>query len=137
MRKELLIIFSFVCMACNNKEKSDESAVVRSISEKITNELNVRQLIDLNLLQVKNDTIKVCYALVMPKQTLLRLAKEKTYPTAYALKELRELYTNSILEGDSYFQTKYEEQKDDKDWLINNTINEPINAIWEQITEER
>lgn len=137
MKKELFIIPLFICLSCSSGEKEEDAMAIRNISERLTSDLNVRQLIDLNLLQAKNDTVKLCYALVMPKQTLVRLAKGKTYPKEHTLKELREFYVNSIIEGEDYIQAKYEEQIDDKDWLINNSINEPINAIWEQITEER
>ena len=35
-----------------------------------------------------------------------------------------------------YVDSCVNDKKDDKDWLINNSVNEPVNPIWEQIAHE-
>lgn len=65
-----------------------ETNGLKDVSERHASQLNIHQLIDALLICAKNDTTKVCYALVMPKQSLIRLSKGETYPTETSFKKV-------------------------------------------------
>ena len=98
-------------------------------------ELTFQQRLDALLLLAQNDTTKVCYALVMPKRTFIRLSREETYPTTMAKNKTKELYVKSVISNCEYLDSLSKNEESQKDWLIHNSINEPINPIWEQIME--
>ncbi|MBO8461994.1 MAG: hypothetical protein IAA85_04720 [Firmicutes bacterium] len=130
-----LLLLIFTCISCNrsNKEKYE----IKNIAEKHASTLDITQLIDALLLYTNNDTNKICYALVMPKQTLIRLTQQQTYPKDFTLEKTRELFVNINIYGSAFLDSCVNDKEDKKNWLINNSINEPINPIWEQITKEQ
>ena len=130
-----ILTISFIGISCTSQKK--EQLEIKNIAEKYASDLNITQLIDALLLQANNDTNKICYALVMPKQTLIRLAKQETHPKTFTLYKARELFVNANVHGTTFMDSCANNKKDKKDWLINNSINEPINPIWEQITKEQ
>lgn len=97
--------------------------------------MTFKQRLDALLLLADNDTSKVCYALVMPKQTFARLSNEETFPTSLATAKTMDLYVKSVMTHCEYLDSLSKKDGDEKDWLIHNSINEPINPIWEQIME--
>lgn len=135
MKKFMFYCSFMLLLSCTNEKV--ETNGLKDVSERHASQLNIHQLIDALLICAKNDTTKVCYALVMPKQSLIRLSKGETYPTETSFKKSRELFVDAILSDNESINDQSEQNEDQKDWLIKNSINEPINAIWEQITEER
>lgn len=126
--------FMFISCSHNDEDKSQKESL-QNLSTKFYSELTFKQRLDALLLLASNDTTKVCYALVMPKQTLIRLSKEETYPTSLAIEKTKELYVKSIMTDCEYMDSLNQKDESKKDWLIHNSINEPINPIWEQIME--
>ena len=135
----LISMVSICCFAfssCGHDDKNkNNKANLQNLSTKFFSELSFRQRLDALLILSSNDTTKVCYALVMPKQTLIRLSKEETYPTSLAIEKTQEVYVKSIMTNCEYMDSLSQNDELKKDWLIRNSINEPINPIWEQIME--
>ena len=96
----------------------------------------MQRLLKEYILSIDNDTNGVCYALVMPKQTLNRLMNGETYPTLGGLEKIQQSLVKRYVYGREYVDSCIQDKFDDKDWLINNTVNEPVNPIWEQIAHE-
>lgn len=137
MKKLFACFIALLAMVCSC---SDDGAVIRrgslkSLVTQFCQELTFRQRLNALLIIADNDTAKVCKALVMPRQTLLRLSKEETYPTSMAKKKVEVLYVNSVISHLAYMDSLSRQDDDKKDWLMHNSINEPINPIWEQIME--
>ena len=126
--------FMFISCSHNDEDKSQKGSL-QNLSTKFYSELTFKQRLDALLLLSDNDTAKVCYALVMPKQTFKRLSKEETYPTSLAKTKTNDLYVNSVMSHGEYLDSLSKNDESKKDWLIHNSINEPINPIWEQIME--
>ena len=118
--------------SCNNQSKRDINAI-KALAENHVQELEISQLLEEFILSLDNDTTGVCYTLVMPKQSLLRLMKKETYATPGGIQKVRETLVKRYIYGQNYIDSCNNDKKEDKDWLINNTFNEPINPIWEQI----
>ena len=129
-----MFAFTFTLVSCNNKENIN-TVIVSKIAIKQAESMNIVQLIDGLLIIAENDTTMVCKSLVMPKPTLIRIASEQTFPNDFAERKVRELYVQSIVSGKKILEKLNDENSSDKDWLIDNSINEPLNAIWEQIVE--
>lgn len=127
------LLTSFV--ACKNERERDVDAI-NALAEKHLQELEMHQLLEEFILSLDNDTNGVCYALVMPKQTLLRLMRQETFATPGGIQKVREILVKRYTCGVEYIDSCINDKKKDKDWLINNTINEPINPIWEQLIKE-
>lgn len=122
--------------SCGNNDKAQFNKVnLQKLAVRHYSELTFQQRLDALLLLAQNDTTKVCYALVMPKQTFIRLSREETYPTTMAKNKTKELYVKSVISNCEYLDTLSKNDESQKDWLIHNSINEPINPIWEQIME--
>lgn len=119
----------------HNDESKNNKANLQRLSTNFYSELSFRQRLDALLILSSNDTTKLCYALVMPKQTLIRLSKEETYPTSLAIEKTQEVYVKSIMTNCEYMDSLSQKDESKKDWLVHNSINEPINPIWEQIME--
>ena len=51
------------------------------------------------------------------------------------IEKTKELYVKSIMTDCEYMDSLNQKDESKKDWLIHNSINEPINPIWEQIME--
>lgn len=133
-----MIICIFLFTACKEaKVENKNDFPLQSIAEQQAADLNIKQLINGLLLYANNDSTLVCYALVMPKQTLIRLVKQETYPKPFTMEKVRESFVKAAVNGIAYLDSCAADKKDSKDWLIKNSVNEPINPIWEQITEER
>lgn len=133
-----IFCYSFIlfCMAsCHNGNQRDENAI-KALAEKHVEELEIPQLLEEFILSLDNDTVGVCYALVMPKPTLLRLMKQETYATPGGIQKVREILVKRYTYGLEYIDSCINDKKEDKDWLINNTVNEPVNPIWEQIIKK-
>lgn len=132
----MVSICCFAFSSCGHDDKNkNNKANLQNLSTKFFSELSFRQRLDALLILSSNDTTKVCYALVMPKQTLIRLSKEETYPTSLAIEKTQEVYVKSIMTNCEYMDSLSQNDELKKDWLIRNSINEPINPIWEQIME--
>jgi hypothetical protein len=132
-----ILFFAILLTACGgNKETQRDFYAIKQLAERHVSELKASQLLREYLLSIDNDTNGVCYALVMPKQTLIRLMKEETYPTPGGLEKIRQSLVNRYSLGIEYVDSCINDKVDDKDWLINNTINEPVNPIWEQLAYE-
>ena len=122
--------------SCGNDDKAQSNKVsLQKLAVRHYSELTFQQRLDALLLLAQNDTTKVCYALVMPKQTFIRLSREETYPTTMAKNKTKELYVKSVISNCEYLDSLSKNDESQKDWLIHNSINEPINPIWEQIME--
>ena len=134
----LWLTFAFIMCSCgsNSSKKERDIDAIRSVSSEHVNELMAPQLLREFLLSLDNDTTGICYALVMLKQTLLRLLREETYPTQGGLEKIREGLVNRYVYGKQYIDSCINDKIENKDWLINNTINEHINPIWEQLIHE-
>lgn len=136
MKKILLLLACVLICSCHKSNDGRKGeASLKSLATIHANNFNAKQLIDDLLIYAKNDTTKVCYALVMPKQTLIRLSISKTYPKDFAYKKMREILTQTMIKGDEYLEELVDKDKSNKDWLLENSVNEPINPIWEQIQE--
>lgn len=141
MKQINFLIVIFCCllgtcmMSCKDKKERDVYSI-KVLAEHHVQELEINQLLEEFILSLDNDTIGVCYSLVMPKQTLLRLIKKETYATPGGINKVREILVKRYTLGLEYVDSCINDKKDDKDWLINNTVNEPINPIWEQIINE-
>lgn len=121
--------------SCSEDGTNTNQRALKSLATQFCKELNFRQRLNVLLIIAGNDTAKVCKALVMPRQTLIRLSKEETYPTSMAVKRVEELYVSSVITQMQYMDSLSCQDEDKKDWLMHNSINEPINPIWEQIME--
>lgn len=132
-----IIPLLFILSSCSSDEKKENDKILTSICQKQAASLSIEQLINQLLIYAMNDTTKVCYSLVMPKQSLKRLVTQDTYPKNFTMKKASELFVKVSVNGIEYMDSCAEDTKDSKDWLIDNSVNEPINPIWEQITEER
>lgn len=132
----LLTVSICLLMSCSSKNEQQDRNAIEALAQKHVAGLEVTQLLEELLLSVDNDTISVCYSLVMPKQSLLRLMNKETYPTEGGLEKIQQCLVNRYSRGIEYIDSCVNDKKDDKDWLINNTINEPVNPIWEQIAHE-
>lgn len=128
-------LISACVLSCNNKSERDVNAV-KDLAEKHVQELEIHQLLEEFILSLDNDTTGACYALVMPKQTLLRLMKQETHATQGGIQKVRDILVRRYAYGLEYIDSCINDKKNDKDWLINNTVNEPINPIWEQLIKE-
>ena len=128
----LILAFGVSCKS----EKERDASAIKVLAEKHLQELEMHQLLEEFILSLDNDTNGVCYALVMPKQTLLRLMKGETFATKGGVQKVREILVKRYTYGVEYVDSCIDDKKKDKDWLINNTINEPINPIWEQLMKE-
>ena len=133
--KLLLFLLCLFILSCGNDEKSSNQKGLKKLAYGFYSALTFKQRLDALLLLSDNDTAKVCYALVMPKQTFKRLSKEETYPTSLAKTKTNDLYVNSVMSHGEYLDSLSKNDESKKDWLIHNSINEPINPIWEQIME--
>ena len=123
-----------VFLSCGNDDPTPKQDL-QKLAMGFYSNLTFKQRLDALLLLADNDTTKVCYALVMPKQTFIRLSKEETYPTFLAMTKTKELYVKSVMSHCEYLDSLSRNDEAKKDWLIHNSINEPINPIWEQIME--
>lgn len=132
----IFVFLTLVMVGCVSKEKSQaDKNTLQKLATSYFIELTFQQRLDALLLLAQNDTTKVCYALVMPKQTFIRLSREETYPTVMAKNKTKELYVKSVISNCEYLDSLSKKDESQKDWLIHNSINEPINPIWEQIME--
>ena len=140
MTKLFKLLFASMCIisiaSCGDTEKSRDTKDIKALAEKHVSEIKVQQLLQEYILSIDNDTNGVCYALVMPKQTLNRLMNGETYPTPGGLEKIQQSLVKRYVYGREYVDSCIQDKFDDKDWLINNTVNEPVNPIWEQIAHE-
>lgn len=139
-KKSVLKVVSFFIVvflaSCGNDDKAQSNMMnLQKLAVRHYSELTFQQRLDALLLLAQNDTTKVCYALVMPKRTFIRLSREETYPTTMAKNKTKELYVKSVISNCEYLDSLSKNEESQKDWLIHNSINEPINPIWEQIME--
>ena len=130
-----ILIFLFLLVSCSGNKQRDTYAI-QQLAERHVSELKAPQLLREYILSIDNDTNGVCYALVMPKQTLVRLMEEDTYPTPGGLEKIRQSLVKRYTLGKEYVDSCINDKIDDKDWLINNSVNEPVNPIWEQLVYE-
>lgn len=130
-----ILIFLFLLVSCSGNKQRDTYAI-QQLAERHVSELKAPQLLREYILSIDNDTNGVCYALVMPKQTLVRLMEEDTYPTPGGLEKIRQSLVKRYTLGKEYVDSCIDDKIDDKDWLINNSVNEPVNPIWEQLVYE-
>ena len=130
-----IFALAFLLVSCGQNRQRDIHAI-QELAERHVSELNAPQLLREYILSIDNDTNGVCYALVMPKQTLVRLIEEDTYPTPGGLEKMRQSLVKRYSLGREYVDSCINDKIDDKDWLINNTVNEPVNPIWEQLVYE-
>ena len=130
-----ILIFLFLLVSCSGN-KQRYTYAIQQLAERHVSELKAPQLLREYILSIDNDTNGVCYALVMPKQTLVRLMEEDTYPTPGGLEKIRQSLIKRYTLGKEYVDSCINDKIDDKDWLINNSVNEPVNPIWEQLVYE-
>lgn len=135
-RFSIACICVFIMMSCGSKSKERNIAAITKLAEIHVSELDAPQLLQEYILSLDNDTVGVCYTLVMPKQTLMRLMKRETYPTQGGLEKIQQSLVKRYVYGIEYADSCIKDGYKDKDWLINNTVNEPVNPIWEQIAHE-
>lgn len=136
IKKSLLGVICITFFSCGGSEDGTSNQKgLRKLAKRFYSELTFKQRLDALLLLADNDTAKICYALVMPKQTFERLSKEETFPTSLAITKTQNLYVNSVMSHCEYLDSLCKKDEEKKDWLIHNSINEPINPIWEQIME--
>lgn len=76
--------------SCNNQSKRDINAI-KALAENHVQELEISQLLEEFILSLDNDTTGVCYTLVMPKQSLLRLMKKRLMQLPVEYKRLEKL----------------------------------------------
>ena len=103
--KLLLFLLCLFILSCGNDEKSSNQKGLKKLAYGFYSELTFKQRLDALLLLSDNDTAKVCYALVMPKQTFKRLSKEETYPTSLAKTKTNDLYVNSVMSHGEYLDS--------------------------------
>lgn len=120
--------------SCSTSEKNNNEEL-KALAEMHVAEMKVRPLIDEFLLSVGNDTCKVCFALVLPKQALIRLTRGETFPTQGGLNKIREILVRRYTDGMEYIDSCAMDKASDKDWLIQNSSNEAILPLWEQLVE--
>lgn len=143
-------LFLFILCGCNHAEKAYQSKQMEKLCENYYNSLNIKQRIDALLIVTGNDTTKVLYSLAMPKQVFERLSTGKTNPTPHTYDVTTELFKKAILSNNQYIDSLYEDMKSqieeankDKDelhkvnWLLNNSYNEPLQPVWEEIIKEK
>ncbi len=142
----LLLLFSSLLLSCQQDEKMTGSTKMEKLCQDYYDSLNIKQRLDALLILTNNDTTKVLYSLAMPKQTFDRLSEGKTNPTSHTINTTTELFVKAILSGNHYIDSLYEDMKEqiekankDKDdlhkvnWLLNNSFNDPLQPIWEEI----
>lgn len=110
----LLISISMI-MSCGNSESDRDIAAITALAEKHVSELCAPQLLQEYILSLDNDTVGVCYALVMPKQTLIRLMKEETYPTPGGLEKIQKSLVKRYALGKEYADSCIQDSYDEKD----------------------
>ena len=138
-----------ILCGCSKDEKKDESHNMKELCENHYNSLSIKQRIDALLILADNDTTKVLYSLSMPKQVLERLCSGKTSPTSHTYNMTADLYVRTLLSNNQYMDSLYEDMKEqieevnkDKDelhkvnWLLNNSFNEPLQPVWEEIIKK-
>lgn len=134
MKKLLLCVPVFLLLcSCGSEDRDREIERLGALATEFCNELTFPQQLRALLIVAHNDTAKVCKALVMSRQTFIRLSKEDTCPTSFAVDKVVELYVNSVMTNAEYMDTMSENDEDQKDWLMHNSINEPVNPVWEQV----
>ena len=144
MRIICVLLIAFVLCGCNKNDRDSHN--LEQLCKNHYNSLDIKQRIDALLILANNDTTKVLYSLSMPKQVLTRLCSRKTSPTIHTYNMTTDLYVRSILTENHYMDSLYEDMKEqieevnkDKDelhkvnWLLNNSFNEPLQPVWEQI----
>ena len=144
-----ILFFLFVVCGCHHDDKTYQSQKMEKLCEDYYKSLNIKQRIDALLIVAGNDTTKVLYSLAMPKQVLERLSTGKTNPTPHTFDVTAELFKKAVLSNSQYIDSLYEDMKSqieeankDKDelhkvnWLLNNSFNEPLQPIWEEIKKE-
>ncbi len=132
----MILLLSMLLYSCGNSSGDRNIQAIRDLAARHVSDLKASQILEEYLLSVDNDTVALCYTLVMPKQSLERLIKEETYPTPGGLEKIQQSLVNRYVYGMEYVDSCVNDKKDDKDWLINNSVNEPVNPIWEQIAHE-
>lgn len=132
----VILLLSAIFYSCGNSSGDRNVQAIRDLAARHVSDLKASQILEEYLLSVDNDTVALCYTLVMPKQSLERLIKEETYPTSGGLEKIQQSLVNRYVYGMVYVDSCVNDKKDDKDWLINNSVNEPVNPIWEQIAHE-
>lgn len=105
---------------------------VSYMAYELSKEMNAKQLINSLLLETYNDTDQVCYALLMPKQTLLRLAKEESVPKPFALEKLRNLFIEAHAYGITYLDSCANHGKGRKAFLMNENEKPILSLLWEK-----
>ena len=95
--KLLLFLLCLFILSCGNDEKSSNQKGLKKLAYGFYSELTFKQRLDALLLLSDNDTAKVCYALVMPKQTFKRLSKEKKKKNSLGKTKTNNPYAHSVM----------------------------------------
>ena len=117
-------------------ESQDSQKAIRELAEKHVRELKAPQLLEEFLLSVNNDTAAVCYTIGLPRPVFERLMNEETYPTPGGLDKMRHHLVLRYVLGTHYTDSCKEETDNGRDRLMDNSANEPIDGIWENIVYE-
>ena len=119
----MILLLSMLLYSCGNSSGDRNIQAIRDLAARHVSDLKASQILEEYLLSVDNDTVALCYTLVMPKQSLERLIKEETYPTPGGLEKIQQSLVNRYVYGMEYVDSCVNDKKDDKDWLINNSVN--------------
>lgn len=128
----LFISIALYVYGSKKKLKEEEKLKLEEIAEKQAKGMKMEQLIDALLLMARNDTNAVSYALVIPKATLVRLARKESKPTSYALEKFRKLFIYTNAYGIDFLYSCADYKKDKKEGLLNGEQQLLINELWEE-----
>jgi hypothetical protein len=119
---------------CSQKEKhsAEEQWKVRCIAYRQAQDMDVKQLIDALLLETYNDTVKLCEALIMPKETFTRLARKESTPTAIGLERLRDLFILTNTYGNPFLESCAEYGRERKAEFANDENRLRLISVWEE-----
>lgn len=125
----------FLLYGCKHTPKHIEAKnrwKVSYMAYELSQEMNAKQLINSLLLETYNDTDQVCYALLMPKQTLVRLTTEESAPKPFTLKKLRDLFIETHVYGITYLDSCANHDKNRKAFLMNENKELTLSLLWEK-----
>ena len=105
---------------------------MRCIAYRQAQDMDVKQLIDALLLETYNDTVKLCEALIMPKETFTRLARKESTPTAIGLERLRDLFILTNTYGNPFLESCAEYGRERKAEFANDENRLRLISVWEE-----
>lgn len=123
-----------VVNGCKSEEEynEEEEAKMKNIASKLSKDMDTVQLLDALLLLSQNDTVKLCEALIMPKETFTRLARKESTPTAIGLERLKDLFILTNTYGNPFLESCAEYGRERKAEFANDENRLRLISVWEE-----